>query len=695
MKIGTIFVIISYIAALTAAGGAKFSVMGKGLVFWACNYQLDDLVIFDCGELKYTACTCTNKNSLATIAGCLAYNNRNTSSVLKATEKICVDYGDVKLPKGWFEELYQYYLDNGVDVSTIPNFNASEPVDFPVIFNQTEIPYYYDAYDGWFGNGDRSFYYGVGALGYWLLVMVIEGVINWSKFLFPGLIKRLTFPPINWWRSYVSMPATFRKRKAQEGRFLIFFDSLIPTRYESIVIVGFYAYIIAVHCIHLHYATDHPIYTTAYDFRMKNIADRTGIVATVMMPLVFLYGGRNNFMQWLTGMSYNQFMVYHRHIARVMVYLVIIHSVNYTVVLKHYYAADVKFRYLYWGIIATIAGSLILLQAMLFFRRRWYEMFLFIHIAMATLYICGTWIHVDDLGYVWFCYATVAPWCFDRLIRILRLFWFGFPKAQVTLVSNDTIKVIIPKPSYWYSIPGGHAYISFFRLSCFWQSHPFTFVDTPNNENIIVYCKVKGGMTHGLYQYLAKQPDQTASIRVSVEGPYGEPTLARYADTAVFIAGGNGIPGLYSEAMYAARRLQSGSKKVLKLIWVVKDYSTLTWFEDELQTLVNSGIQTTVYVTQRNAISSSSDEKKVESNDIPEEEEASIKSKLTHIEFNKGRPSIEEIVVDEIKESSGSVAFVTCGHPAMVDEVRYFASHNISNPEHKRVDFYEKLQVWA
>ena len=69
-------------------------------------------------------------------------------------------------------------------------------------------------------------------------------------------------------------------------------------------------------------------------------------------------------------------------------------------------------------------------------------------------------------------------------------------------------------------------------------------------------------MTHGLYQYLAKQPDQTASIVVGVEGPYGEPTPARYADTAVFIAGGNGIPGIYSEIMYMARKTLENSRKL-------------------------------------------------------------------------------------------------------------------------------------
>ena len=39
--------------------------------------------------------------------------------------------------------------------------------------------------------------------------------------------------------------------------------------------------------------------------------------------------------------------------------------------------------------------------------------------------------------------------------------------------------------------------------------------------------------------------------------------------------------------------------------------------------------------------------------------------------------------------------FVACGHPAMVDETRYFCSRNVDNPQKKRVDFYEQVQVWT
>ena len=83
---------------------------------------------------------------------------------------------------------------------------------------------------------------------------------------------------------------------------------------------------------------------------------------------------------------------------RTQIALVIIHSVNFTILEGKYYSSEATEPYFYWGIVATIAGGLIWLQAMLFFRRRWYEMFLFIHIVMAAIYFVDTWIHIDDLG---------------------------------------------------------------------------------------------------------------------------------------------------------------------------------------------------------------------------------------------------------------------------------------------------------
>ncbi|KHC51856.1 hypothetical protein MGC_04091 [Candida albicans P37039] len=699
---------VFFATSVKAGKNAKFQLYGDITYFYTCNLQISSSVSY-CATPYNATCLCANKNALATYAGCLAFDNRNTTTAVNYMMNYCEENGNVTVEKDWYEKSYQYFLSNAKTEKEIPNFNKTIPIDVPFKLDEAEMKLYERAYKQFLGNYDDSLYYGAGILGYWLLIMCIGAIVNWGKVMFPGLTKKLTSKPINLWRQYVSMPATFRKKKAEELRIFKFFDSLIPSRFESIVIFLFYIVVLMIHAMNMHYVDGDPVFeNNKYNSQARNVADRTGITGTIMMPLVFLFSSRNNFLQWLTGWNYNTFVTYHRHIARVMFILIALHSILFTVLLRDD-MSEFSETYMIWGVLATVSGGIILFQAMLFFRRRWYEIFLFIHILFAALYVAGTWIHVDELGYVWFVYPAVAVWCADRVVRIARLVIFGFPKARVSLLADDTIKVEIPKPSYWKTIPGGHAFIHFLKPTYFWQSHPFTFVESPADTHIILYCKVKGGITHSLYQLLVRSPGQAITMRVGVEGPYGEPTPARYADTAVFIAGGNGIPGIYSEVMDMARRMPNETKNAMKLYWIIRDYKSLEWFNDELTLLGNTNIETTIYVTKPDLSNlltgdgsdDTSSKKESDSQDMNLESKESlqgvdlVKSRFSHITFKKGRPSIEDIVDLEIKESNGSVAFVACGHPAMVDETRYFCSRNVDNPQKKRVDFYEQVQVWT
>ena len=699
---------VFFATSVKAGKNAKFQLYGDITYFYTCNLQIS-LSVSYCATPYNATCLCANKNALATYAGCLAFDNRNTTTAVNYMMNYCEENGNVTVEKDWYEKSYQYFLSNAKTEKEIPNFNKTIPIDVPFKLDEAEMKLYERAYKQFLGNYDDSLYYGAGILGYWLLIMCIGAIVNWGKVMFPSLTKKLTSKPINLWRQYVSMPATFRKKKAEELRIFKFFDSLIPSRFESIVIFLFYIVVLMIHAMNMHYVDGDPVFeNNKYNSQARNVADRTGITGTIMMPLVFLFSSRNNFLQWLTGWNYSTFVTYHRHIARVMFILIALHSILFTVLLRDD-MSEFSETYMIWGVLATVSGGIILFQAMLFFRRRWYEIFLLIHILFAALYVAGTWIHVDELGYVWFVYPAVAVWCADRVVRIARLVIFGFPKARVSLLADDTIKVKIPKPSYWKTIPGGHAFIHFLKPTYFWQSHPFTFVESPADTHIILYCKVKGGITHSLYQLLVRSPGQAITMRVGVEGPYGEPTPARYADTAVFIAGGNGIPGIYSEVMDMARRMPNETKNAMKLYWIIRDYKSLEWFNDELTLLGNTNIETTIYVTKPDLSNlltgdgsdDTSSKKESDSQDMNLKSKESlqgvdlVKSRFSHITFKEGRPSIEDIVDLEIKESNGSVAFVACGHPAMVDETRYFCSRNVDNPQKKRVDFYEQVQVWT
>lgn len=393
-------------------------------------------------------------------------------------------------------------------------------------------------------------------------------------------------------------------------------------------------------------------------------------------------------------------IAYHRWIARMVVAMAFVHSVGYTwmYVTEGYFVEEMKELWLIWGVVAMTCGGVICVQGLLFLRRKAYEVFLVLHILLAGFWIIGMWFHVCVMGYSQFMYACFAVWGFDRFVRVVRLFWFGFPKAEVSLLPDDTIKVFVPKPKSWPLIAGGHAWIHFLQPLTFWQNHPFTFVDSVEKDNTIVFfCKAKKGITASLRKKLQNFPGKLLTMRVGVDGPYGETSPVSNHSSAVYIAGGSGIPGIYSEATSMAKKSKDSGRKT-KLIWIVRELATVAGFAPELTALSKLNIETVIYVTR--PVSSEAHE--LFKNDLSSVEKdkedtaslAVVEEEFPHIEIRSGRPDLNQLVLEEIAEAQKSVAFVTCGHPMLVDDLRYIVVSQIDHTK-KRLDFYEQLQVWA
>jgi hypothetical protein len=64
---------------------------------------------------------------------------------------------------------------------------------------------------------------------------------------------------------------------------------------------------------------------------LRYSADRTGIMAFANLPLVWVFGGRNNIFLWATGWSFPSFNIFHRHVARVATLQAVVHSILYIV----------------------------------------------------------------------------------------------------------------------------------------------------------------------------------------------------------------------------------------------------------------------------------------------------------------------------------------------------------------------------
>jgi len=69
------------------------------------------------------------------------------------------------------------------------------------------------------------------------------------------------------------------------------------------------------------------------DQLLRYVADRTGIIATANLILVWVFAVRNNAFIWLTGWDYATYNNFHRWIARIATGEAIVHSIAYTILI--------------------------------------------------------------------------------------------------------------------------------------------------------------------------------------------------------------------------------------------------------------------------------------------------------------------------------------------------------------------------
>ncbi|GEQ68746.1 hypothetical protein JCM33374_g2414 [Metschnikowia sp. JCM 33374] len=748
----------------------KFEIYGNGLTeIRACHQALYDSAIFCNGQTsRGYKCYCTNKNAMASIAGCVQSIHSKTNEVFDWFVKHCATQ-NVTITRANLTNSLQYLKQNGKNftaaktagsaaanstasknstsasnssatasknssalssgsvslssgtavvssgnstnstASSAPKPKGPPKIEFPIYANQTSVRLRYISWRHRYDTFNWAYWFSTILYMYFAFVFVVAAVCNWTVALFPNLRNICNGKISKMWRKYVTLPALVRKKKTNQQKCFGILDFLVPTRFEFIVLSGFFWLTFLFSALQMTWNEGNPLFKNRYHFYLRTVSDRTGIIGTLLIPLLILVGGRNNFLQWVTRWKFSTFMLYHRWIGRAITAMIFVHAVGYSVfeMALDKYVATMTQEYVIYGTVGIVACALMCFQGLLYFRRRWYEIFLAIHIVLAAMFIMAAWYHIRMRMYMEWLYASIAVWGFDRLVRWGRMAVFGFPKATVTLLADDCLRVVVPKPSYWKSVPGGHAWVYFCHSWYFWQSHPFTFLDSTVEENKIVFIlKTKKGATNYLAKKLTKLPGQTCSIRVCVEGPYGEACSVKGHDNVVFVAGGNGIPGIFSECYDLARRSVNNAKQRVKLVWVLREVSTIEWVWQELHSLKDTKVETTVYITRPEGDNGeillermlTREESSSEEKDITSKEGRDIIELLNeyfpHVTFKCGRPSMDSIVDQETEEASKSAAFITCGHPIMVDDLRYAVVQKIDKTE-KRVDFFEQLQVWA
>ncbi|ODV83480.1 hypothetical protein CANARDRAFT_29930 [[Candida] arabinofermentans NRRL YB-2248] len=678
------------------------------LIVIACKAGLEATAKWCSGKTKNYKCACKNPGELASWVNCV----HGYSDNIEKAEEIMIDYckeANVTMTTEKLAKAYKNATANTVDITNVTSFNKTAIIDYPITGGKLPKKFegYYHGYKHRYGNLDTSHYLGIGAVSAWGALMIVCGLANWTQRLAPSVAQKFNGKAINLWRKYVTSPALFNKYHVQN--FGIF--GYMPDRFESIILVIFLIFSgLANGIIGFSYYKGDLVFTNASQGISRYIGDRSAIVASYELPLLFIFAGRNNILQALTRWKYSRFLTFHKGIARLVFAQLVIHSIAMTIqsVAVGKWTSRLATEWFRVGIASTVLGGVAVGLASYTVRRYYYEFFIISHIALIANFLWTAWIHAESQEYENFYIACAAVWCFDRFIRIVRLCLFGIRTAKCEVLSTEgTIKLSVPFPkSFWKPYPGAHGFVHFITPTTFWQSHPFTLIESvTDKDHIHFYCKVKGGITKVMHNKIISEGKNTFDIKVMVEGPYGEQSPYYHYDKAVLVAGGNGIPGPFSHALDLVTK---NVKTEVKLYWAVREYNVLNWFREELNQFKGTKCKPIIYIsntdsqisdvdfssTDSSADMSSSDEKdstKNEKTQLVSLEQ--LKEAFDFIEFRTGRINVEQLVADEIRESTGTIAFGACAHPNMVDEFRAVVSKSY-NDSSKKIDYFEEMQAW-
>lgn len=396
-----------------------------------------------------------------------------------------------------------------------------------------------------------------------------------------------------------------------------------------------------------------------YFLTLDLIGYRSGIIAFSLLPVVYIFGVRNNPFCYLTGLPSCEFIKYHKFVALIMSLEALVHSAVWTAYAIRSggymsWSIDVYWR---WGIVGTVIIFVMIGQSLRIVRTYMYEAFLVLHKVLSWLFIVAMWYHCDILGWMGWVYAMIAITVFDRVVRFFKIYFVnrGFTEVRVKIVDDSVLKISIPKPLLFHAVyrPGTHLYLSFFHwpmwYNCF-QSHPFTLISSPveYDGSMTVYVRVKKGVTRTLSN-LKTDDKGTVAMWSLIDGPYGG-GAGNYAenDQLVGITGGIGI---CSVLHHFYEKPQNS-----KLLWAVNNMADVLSLRSDLEFLIRKGTEVTVFYNSK-----------------ADEDDILIEKSLDYVRVVSNRQNVDEWVAEAItsakNQNKTDLFVVSCGPGSMDKDV--------------------------
>ncbi|CAI4065358.1 hypothetical protein SUVZ_08G4000 [Saccharomyces uvarum] len=657
----------------------------------ACAKELESYK-YDTDAKGQHASICTYEPALGSWLHCakevLDNKNKNKKTFEKTFSKInqiCQDYHKDEIISN--DEFYRIFSNASIFIRPIGE--AKETIRYPIIPNKTSLDKWVWAYFGPLDNLDKGNIYGGAICLYWLGVLFIAAVYNFLNF---SRLKQTIFKNkvSAYLRGNFVLPALIHNHAMFVGRW--FFVGLVPTRLETSVLLG--------------YVLLHGLFLSTYNFDSNQllsdhksqmlifISDRAGILAFAHFPLIVLFGGRNSIMTWLTHIRYTSFITYHKWLGRFMLIDCMIHATGYT---YHAYIENywkyVKYSDLWTsGRHAMIIVAVLVFFSFFFFRRHYYELFVIVHIILAIKFFQESLKHCHKLGWSEWLMVCAVFWIGDRILRLIKVALFGMPLAKLKMYGESMIEVRIAKSSKsWKAEAGQYVYLQFLKPKLFWQSHPFTVMDSlVEDGELVIVITIKNGLTKKLQDYIL-QNEEYAEMRVLVEGPYGQSTRTHLFESLLFFAGGAGVPGPLSMAIKAGRERNNDNDQTIKFVWSVRNAELLEVYKKEIMVLKQMEVDVEIYYTgeekdELRVDDGTSANKNVEGRLLTGSESVGLVT-------NFGRPKIDE-VIEEGMNGVKSLLVVCCGSEGFVDKTREITAKKVVDNAEKWIEYVEEFQNW-
>lgn len=447
----------------------------------------------------------------------------------------------------------------------------------------------------------------------------------------------------------------------------------------------------------------HYWYRGCAGFGSPPIAVRTGVMATALIPFVYVLSGKTNTITLLTGISYEKLNGIHQFIGVACFVLSVVHTIPFiyqdfaegggSVV-----ATNFKTFSYYSGIPPLIFLGILCFGGNSIVRKYFYEAFLHLH------WICGiaffgtaVW-HIDNTNGMWdYMWGALAFWMAQLMYRALvktcfrpnALFMRARP-AQLRRLDSRTFEVSVTNVADMKWSPGQHCYLRF-AGSRILDNHPFS-INSISNEDLKESNEMKfiiipkNGLTQVLHNEL--EESITCKKKVFLDGPYGGcPRDPLSFDNLTMISTGSGVTVTLPFLEHAAHNIAKANSNSLPIalrdihfIWIVRYQENIEWIKEALDRayeLAGEYITIDIYVaksesanglnhleeTHYESKSPSSQEKVMESTF----ESSRLISKGFNVYFEK--PNLSDILKDSKRFLKRKNMIVSSGSASMRREV--------------------------